>query len=838
MRNPGLADFSSGYVHPGWEDINDPSDPDFVDIDDDSEWGEFTRGHDFGRWRTPGQSTIRVPVKQGPIFAPGKTPEDVIHGEVISPREQDAADRIINGEHESDSPSDNPDVERARQFLRGQGADDTVGTLSGLLRGEDPKDVGGLDEAHDWLSRHFTGVRVNPHHGTLLAQSPAGTQLVRRQQYLPAIPQPVMEPTTYKLTNKHGDFESEDPQRIVRSMIAFQIVQNNIAAQEKKDRDSRDDDGLVSTSGFWEGIVRGLTGPKKPKPRTDVPPGAVWEPGRGNDVNNKGQSGGWVARSVDAPDHWIHVGGTAYSPGHAMRLMFDPQEAVKPRSDPRFPGHTFTYAPNPETGHTEPRRLGNVNYWVQPDIHPAARGAGFDLVPTPKVTPPGPGRMPRRPPAIPPHSRRPSGGGSIGGGLPPTTSAVQANDLCPVCASGYLERYDSQHHECLNCGSLVTHVGFERRAAADETGRQDWSKDKPSHLMGPEPLRYATQRQHDLLGELGWYADRNSGEYAKERGSLMHGLVAEPDGIWAHSVRDSSTGEEYESSHPDFGSAMNSVIDINNGANPKDQGYRRTAAARPKGGLGRGLKQIQEYEGDPLGLSNGGSENANQEDHPDGGYVHPLAGEQLDQDYVGYEAPRRILDKEAGELDPIEEFMGKQGFQPIHKPGQSRVYVKRDGDLGGAYWRLTEGALNQHGKPSGWSLTFDHARTPERWERNNQPYVDDRGRPSQYMPEALPSTKADEKRRRRPMRLNDLGEHALAQKSFVAGGSHPIEDDALNRAIRDVAQHGRNSQTYRKVWDDAAYEAPVPPKPGPGMTQRDLRGLSSVTNPGLARWRA
>jgi hypothetical protein len=711
MKNPGLNVFA--YVHPKFETIMNPHDPDYVDVDDPDNDSDYMPGVNFGRWRTPGKS-IHVPLHQGPTFAPGESPEDAINAEVVSPAEQDSADRIIHGEHESAQPSDNPYVAKAQQDLHTPGSDVAVDTLSSLLRGARPQSMGqeAMDAAHAWLSQRFTGVRVNPHHGVLEAASPAGSQMVKRHVHLPAIPEQPAE-STYSLTNKHGTFESDDPQRLVRAMMAFQIVHNEIMQARRKKKDDDDDQsGLAATSGLLDWVADRLHGSSKPSPLV-APPSAVFEPGRGIDKSPGGKLGGYVMPAATAPLNWWKHQGTAYSPGHHMRLMLDPHEAVQPRNDPRFPGHTFTYAPNPATGHTTQRLLGHVNYFVQDLVHPAARNAGFDLLPGSKPAPAGrmPKRGPKAPAHTPPRSLPPAPPSPAAG---PKTSAVATNDLCPVCASGYLEPYDQDTHECLNCGSLVKHVGFEKAAAAKRPQR---------------------------------------------------------------------------------------------------------------GGLGRGFKDIAPYEGDPLNLASGGSENPDNVVDLDETYAHPLAGETHEEET--YQAPKDLLGKKAAEIDPIDEHMGKLGFQPHHEPGQSRMYMMQMPGTPGGHLRLTEGVPTAAGVPSGWALTADHVPSRDQWTvKNHSPYPK-----RSILLDRLTNKPGEAKPFKQP--LPDLGERQMASKTFLAGGHHPIEDPALNFAIRDVAKNGRNSHTYWNAFNDTAYE---PPSPHPkGSTQRELRGLSSV-NPGLVRF--
>ncbi len=899
MANPGLAVFAFGTIRTPGHPLNiDPYEDDPY-LDEGENDSDYVPPINFGRWRNPGHPL--VPTHVGPAFAPGEKPEDVIHGEVISPEEEAGADGILKGEHESDSPSANPDVETARRDLHTPGSSIAVSALSKLLRGARPESMGqdALDAAHEWLKRRFTGLKVNPAHGTLVAASPTGTQMVKRETHLPAIPDREPEPT-YTLTNKHGVFESHDPQQVVRALVAFQIMHNAI---ERRKKDEDDNNSLSSTSGFLHRIRDALD--SRSKPSFTPPPGAVFEPGHGIDVNQHGVRGGYVTHSSAAPPGWLHDGeGTAYSPGHDMRLMLDPNEAINPRFDPRFKGHTFTYAPNHATGHLVQRNLNGLTYYVQNRIHPAARGSGFDL-PSSMRTPPAPRSAPRAPrvdeemdrgraprPPRPRRSPRPTrvdeeADRGIASAPPPASasaslpapapaprwrwvgegeepvfrfdgdpgwtreSSVQVNDLCPVCASGYLEPYDRDFHECLNCGSLVKHVGFEKQAA-------------------------------------------------------------------------------------------------------------RKA---PRGGLGRGLNQIMEYQGDPLNLASGGSENPENTDQDaldDEGYAHPLADEELDPDYIGYQAPRNILgafsnseqdqklnadlywrtfpssvapglvpghdahnaeqqvreaeDNFGGGLgrwwsptregaafyggpgnvlvgaridssdlkdpehssgliarrpaqlaiehvavgepdgswtdldvppgltswthrpvdhvssvgDPIDEFMGKQGFQPIHREGQPRTYLAPLTDTPGAYARLTEGTPRPDGGPAGWVLTADHIPYREQWMQGDQPYAR-----RDLTHERLTT---DPKPKPFKTKLPDLGDRVLGQKTFLASGTHPIEDDRLNRAIRQVAKGGRSSTPYWNAFDSTAYEPPRLPGEHDEGTQKEKRILSSVGNPGLSRF--
>jgi len=712
VRNPGLDTFAAVYTHPRLEDIR-RGDPDF---DPDEEEGEGSDWVPFSGWRRePGQPLRVAPGVVGKPLTVDQA-KDVIHGEVISPEEQDAADRIIHGEHESGQPSANPDVAAAQSDLHTEDSDNAVRTLSDLLAGAHPSTMRpeDLDAAHKYLNRHWSGggLTVNPERGHLVASSPAGTQVAVRKVHLPAIPtEPVK--TTYKLTNKHGTMESDDPERIMRAMVAFQIVHTAaMQQQQQKDDDDQNQTGLTSTSGLFRDLInRGLDrldeamAPREAPLSERIPPTARFFPGQGTHTGPGGVQGGYMMKASD-PDFpgaaagWTTHGGMGYSPLHWRSEQLDPKRARVPFEDPRYPGNHITYMKNTDTGNVHERNNGGTTYWAD-DFHPAVI-ENSDVPQHVKSVPAA--RMPKRPPTVPRHPRPPSGGGQI-------TSSAEVNDLCPVCASGYLEPHDANYHECLNCGSLVKQL--EQSPAPRTRRERKREAEKPD-----------------------WFFDKFS-------------------------------------------------------------------AARPKGGLGRGLKQIQPYEGDPLGLAD---DERNSEDHPQGGYVHPLAGEQPPEDYEEYVAPRRILDKEAGS-DPIEEFLGKQGFSPVHKPGQSRAYIHPIPGVKGAFFRVTEGVPLHSGGPSGWQLTADNTNKPE----------------PQSFKVMTPGRTVDRK-------MPDVGDRAMPEKSMLAGGSHPIEDDTLNRAIRDVHENGRNAEVYRKLFETTAYEPPsLEPR---GSTQRAKRMLSS-TNPGL-----
>jgi hypothetical protein len=767
MRNPGLT---AAYIHPRMENIP-RGDPDF---DPEEEEGEGSDWVPFSGWRRDPGQPLRT--KVGPAFKPGETPEDVIHGEVISPEEQDGADRIINGEHESDQPSDNPDVERAREDLHTPASQDTVSTLSGLLKGGSPEDVGGLDEAHDYLSHHFTGVKANYKRGVLMAQSPAGMQLVKRKMNLPAIPEQEKPEETYVLTNKHGTFESRSADRVVRAMLAFQILHNELADQKKRDDDDSQN-GLATTSGLRDfmyglgdvargaaGIARGVGNylnpakapgahvrPSKPTPLTDVPHGAVFEPGRGTDIHPEtGLPGGWVAHSAGAPSHWERdpTGRYAISPGHELNIKFNKIMAMTPMRDPDYPGHTFTYAPNPDTGHIY-ERFGSGTPYFATDLHPAVR-EGLDRPPKPKGKSKPATRLPTRPPVPPPHNP-PRSLGPTDSPLPPSTfgvkhepdypdpewepppphklSAVQMNDLCPVCASGYLEPYDQDFHECLNCGSLVKHVGFDKQAAA-----------------------------------------------------------------------------------------------------------------RPKGGLGRGLKDIEQPEATKsqsiMDIAHGGSQDPNRQDEPlPTAEYHPLQGEvnQTPED-ERYVAPTQLREKgqvrrKQSEFEPItlDEHMGKWGFTPHHKGGD-RLYAAPMPGTRNMYMRLAEGAPHPVTGERGWVLSADTFPAKE-------PFITPSGKP---MRGGLPLERTTKDPTQPGKKFNqplpDLTNRMAGEKSMLASGTHPVHDIDFARAIADVAINGRDSETYQNAVLGRPYTPPPVPLADPFVDQRGNRALSSVRNPGLARF--
>lgn len=776
MKNPGLTTFAAAttYTHPRFETIN-RDDPDFDPEEEEGEGSDYMppsgHGHEdvgFGRWRNPGQS-LRVPVHIGPPYQPGEKPGDVIYGEIVSPEEQDAADRIIHGEHESAHPSVNPFVAKAQEDLHTSASSDTVETLSGLLKGGSPDEVGGLDEAHDWLSQRFDGVRVNPHHGTLETTSPAGKQLVMRHRGELAVPEGEPAPAdTFSLTNKHGKFESRDPHRLVRTMMAFQIMHNEYLLEQRRRKEEEDNEDGISKAAGWpfkkirDAFREGLGVDSS----TPHPEGAVFEPGLGTDQNGKGHRGGWIAPAETAPTHWRRYNDVAYSPGHHMNELLDPAKASKPEPDPLAPGHTYTYIPSGD--HQIKRQQGGTTYFVT-KLHPDAvhgRNVPKEEEPEPAPAPPprparaprsapgsGPGRMPMRgrvpgehtsPLSLPPSGAYPTVEPQDLSDLEPPKrrprpneheGAVKSNlnDLCPVCASGYLEQYDGTHHECLNCGSLVKQT------------------EQPPVVK-------------------------------RERSA-------------------------------------------------------KTAARRPpRGGLGRGLKDIMPYEGDPLALGTGGSENPdNVVDLDETQTHHPLAGEELDPDAEVYTAPKRLLDKQSGEMDPIDEFMGKHGFSAAHKPGHARLYVKPDEDVEGAYYRLTEGAPHPQTGERGWALTLDHIPSRETWMQGEDEYP---GRSISLQRSVKDPNKPSEFRQALP----DPGNRILPNKVMLAAGSHPVDDDHLNRAIRDVGRKGRNSATFWNAFNSTAYEPPLQPAPGKkgdpfsSSEQRRLRGLSSVDNPGLTRF--
>lgn len=853
MTNPGLVAFALGYIHPLHIDPRE-DDPDLLDEEDNR--SDYIPPVGFGRWRNPGHPLL--PTHVGPAFAPGEKPENVIHGEIISPEEEAGANSILNGEHESSQPSGNPDVEAARHELHTPPSKDVVGTLSSLLRGRSPQNVGGLDEAHDYLSRYFTGLKVNPHHGTLVAISPTGTQLVKRETHLPAVPDRAPE-EHYTLTNKHGIFESQDPDQLVRAMVAFQIMHNE-AARRKKDDDQNG--GLATTSGFLHRIRDAFVGDgSSSRASFHAPPEAVFEPGSGIELNEHGVPGGYVMRGDIAPPDWYQAdNGTAYSPGHSMRLMYDPAEAIKPRPDTRYPGHDFTYAPNSATGHTLARRTNTgILYYVRDKVHPVSRGPAVKKAPATPVTtraprPPAGGSRSRSvaPPPPPSSGRVPPPAAAPGRAvlapppatatedLPPPplwerrTSSAGVNELCPVCASGYLEPYDREFHECLNCGSLVKHVGFEKKS-----GYRD-NEDEPSNAELDDLFA-----EHDRLGD-------EHDQYRQEHG------MAHPDD-WSDLPAGETRTTRYDRT-PEGGLVERHWED--------DLLFPHEADARPRGGLGSGLNRtgprglgqnaevdrgMELFSGDPLDLASGGSENPeNTDDQLDPG-VHPLADEELPEDYIGYAPPRQIVGSmfrkaEQGQKlnslywrthrpeehtaatgipDEIDEFMGKQGFQPIHKGDQPRSYFAPMPGARNTYVRLTQGSPTAEGRPSGWALFADHVPPANEWtnaENDPQRHITIRRK-------TLDPTKPQDVRRGVP----DLTNRLVGDKSLLATGTHPIEDDTLNRAIRDVMKRGRGSAPYWKMLEDTAYEPPTLPGEFDRGTQKQKRMLSSV-NPGLARF--
>lgn len=898
MKNPGLDAFSAATTfaekprtHPIWGDPDADVDPDRRPSDDEQEESDYMPPPGGIGKNDPGASRRSpIPTFVGPRFRPEESPEDVIQGEVISPEEEDAASRVFKGEHESDHPSDNPYVERARQDLHTPGADDAVSTLSGLLRGHNPEDVGGLDEAHDYLKRHFDRMTVNPHTGHLIAHSPYGTQLVKRETHLPAVPDEPSE-HLYSLTSKHGEVKSADASRIVKTMLALQIIHNTYGSSKKDD----DDDGLTSTSGVMDmakNLLRSMVqdhpsgtpgglGQRRIKPVSVIPHSAVFEPGQGQERGPNGKNGGYVVPIADAPAGWHkHLGmGVAYSPEHNMSNIFDPKKAVLPRPDPRFSGHTLTYAQNNAEGYTNKRTIPktDIDYWVK-DAHPAARGPGFDHPAADDPTPPPPppsGRPPRHLAPVPdleedgpatPHSpyeetyhfsddyddlpplTRPSRFGPPPTGFRPRTSAVSTNDLCPVCASGYLEPYSAEHHECLNCGSLVSKTAAFTKSAARRNYEDEPTGDELDDLFA----------EHDRLPEHP-DSDLPAGETKTYR--LNH---------------DSG---EFESPRPDW----------------EDEIWPRHAA-RPKGGLGRGLGQIIQPEGDPLNLSAGGSE-ADDFVAPDAG-VHPLADEENQNPDEVYQAPQRILgsaDRDrlldlgatgvkctvqscgaeadepcktpsgqptrphaarinryvnhyqrnkgklaAAEPDEIDKHMVNLGYQPIHKAGQPRMYSAKLPGMNGR-----QSALLMEGTNGGWVLGTKGGPwdAGERWDQGGQPYT----KRKIDVPTVNPGTKA--------FGLPSQGDRGSAEMSILATGHHPIEDPRLAWAIEDLAKNGRNSQVYHQPLLNSAFEPkqlPDFPEPAEGDTktpyseaeQRRLRGFSSTEllvfpvlgNPGLSRW--
>lgn len=102
-----------------------------------------------------------------------------------------------------------------------------------------------------------------------------------------------------------------------------------------------------------------------------IPAGAIFEPGYGDDLGPNGETrGGYVidiGEHGSIPEGWYQDNKrprVAYSPGHSMKLMLDPELARTPRADFLFPGHHFTYAPNPERGYVIPKHLRGFDYYV------------------------------------------------------------------------------------------------------------------------------------------------------------------------------------------------------------------------------------------------------------------------------------------------------------------------------------------------------------------------------------------------------------------------------------------------------------------------------------------
>lgn len=790
MKNPGLGAFA--YIKSPNHPLNiDPllDDPDLESGDNDS---DFVRGHDFGRWKNPG-SSIKVP-----FHSPeGKT----FYGEIVGPADHDSADRIFAGEHDFTARSENPYVERAREDLHTPEAQDAVHTISGLLSGQSPQDVGGVDEAHDYLSHHFTNVKVNPLRGTLFARSPGGLQMARRKS---AVDQP---DKTYELINRHGQFETKDPRQLVRTMVAFQIVHNQLAHEEERKKKHHHTSASLGDLAWAAGhlIGKGVDAIKglrpTPAPPVQWPQGAVFEPGRGLDKGPDGdKQGGYVMSAEDAPPDWWRMGDTAFSPGHHMRLMLDPKESVVPRPDTRFPGHTFTYAPNPATGHISARHFNGVNYFVRKNVHPAARGAGFDHIRVPGR----PTRAPR-PPAKP---KNPSP-------LPPASSAVKTNlnDLCPVCASGYLESYSPEYHECLNCGSLVQHIGFEKEAARKPGER----------LLGPRGplgrgLSDIPQSDSDPL-------NLSSG------GSEGRGVDSDPPEEGYHPLAGQQPDEEFEAYEaPLRGQLLSSVLkqakQINEltGWPMADQGPDGEVRCPECGSDDLFDRSYRMYRHEP----DMGCNNCAERFHTT--KFAPTEDWEMGADATGGYLAKTKAAKTEPTVDPLDEQLGKQGFFPIHKPGQQsqRAYVHEVPGLSGSYFRLTEGAANHKGEPTGWLLTADHLPNREQYTQNGEPYRNRNIKVDRLTNNPGTSQFA--------IPLRDPGERVMGEKSFLAEGSHPIDDDVLNRAIRDVHRHGRNSETYRNAVGSLAYEPPQATRPTPGAPQRDMRMLSSVSNPGRSRF--
>lgn len=100
-------------------------------------------------------------------------------------------------------------------------------------------------------------------------------------------------------------------------------------------------------------------------------PGAIFEPGHGSDLGPNGETRGGYVLDIGQlgflPAGWYRDkkrSQVTYSPGHVMRIMLDPELAGTPRPDLMFPGHQFTYEPNPELGYVIPKHLRGIDYYV------------------------------------------------------------------------------------------------------------------------------------------------------------------------------------------------------------------------------------------------------------------------------------------------------------------------------------------------------------------------------------------------------------------------------------------------------------------------------------------
>lgn len=914
MKNPGLfvfADTATLTRPPGhFPDLG---------LEDESfepEYSEYTPPAGFGRWRTPG-STVRVPYHF-------KDSDDAGYGEVLDPVERDGADRIINGDHESSTPSENPFVEKARQELHTPESDISVHTLASLLSGSRASVMPAedMEAAHEWLKRRFSGVRVNPHHGVLQAASPAGVQVMRRHSTDLVVPGRGEQPKQprFSLANKHGTFESHDPKRLVRAMAAFQIMHNEVAAQRKKDDDNQDD-GINTTAGFIDRIKDGakrhlLENPANllhdmiaPKKKPDLrlpyqPKDAVFEAGAGTDVNEHGVRGGYVAHGHQAPLFWHRdASGVAYSPGHEMNEVLDPKKSKQVRNDPYFKGHTFTYAPSAETGHTIQRHDGNLSYYVTA-LHPAARhgldapprssrskgapaaargrarpatsptppaapppgGSGFDfgLVSMPKPPPPSTPaqsdeeKPPRFAPEPYPHPRaheRPETRDLPNEALfrivPPKTSS-NLNDLCPACECGYLEPFDGTHHECLNCGSLIKqaspkpgdrllgprgplgrglsdiNVGDSDPlglASADSENVVDLDETEQAArhpLADEEPdMDYVPyQAPRRILGSNSEFWDRYSDE--DHEGHEDH----VPD-CWLCQGEDHA----WHAPEPSTNCWMCDANKLNGWSeveHPKALPEQtRRAPVPPDENLYRDWKALRQPEmvADQYAVS--------------GSKPFELDPREVKRDLFQRMNSYEALNKQAGpDEDPAEldKALGKMGYQPLHKPGDlQRAYVADIPGAEGVYARLTEGA----GRNKSWLLTADsNILPPERPE-----YTGPSGGAAKSVPMGRYSPYLSEQPEQFRQKMYDMRNRSFGDQSHLADGHHPIDDDHLNRTLRDVATNGRRSEAFRKLIMGspdlpAGGSLPYIPKqlPPEDGTQRQKHILSSVKNPGLARF--